>query len=161
MEGAQDAGMKQGLSEETWKQLRREARDAADRTRREEATSLSQQALQEAKLVLPTDLEEHLKALNKAWPLHEKPLRSKIPLLGPLLARLAAGLVRFLLQHQIAFNAEATRALQQMYQLQQWVAREQIARADDLYARLDEALLGLEARVRDLEEEVERLRRQS
>jgi hypothetical protein len=161
MGGVQETGMKRGLSEETWKQLRREARDAADRIRREEATSLSQQALQEANLVLPAELEEHLKLLNEAWSLHEKPLLSKIPLLGPLFARLAAGLVRFLLQHQIAFNAEATRTLQQMCQLQQWVAREQIARVDDLYARLDEALLGLEARVRDLEEEVERLRQQS
>ena len=155
------------FSEEMWQQLRRKARDAADQALREAAENLVQGVFQDdnsrspTDLELTADLEQRLDALNMAWPIHNKPLLSRIPLLGPLLTRLTASLVRFLLQHQISFNAEATRTLQEMYRLQRLIAQEQIARSDDFFARLDEALLGLEARIRDLEQELAHLRQKS
>jgi hypothetical protein len=149
----------QPLSEETWRQLRREARSTADEARREEAERLTGEAMATADLAALSRLEERLEALGQAWAVHEKPLSSRIPLIGPWLGRLGLRLGRFLLQHQVAFNAEAVRTLQEGYRAQRLLADAAVARGDALFSRLDERLLALEARLRDLEAEVERLRR--
>lgn len=152
--------MNEHLSDETWRELRQQARDAADQARRQQAEQISQQALQELDLPELADLEARLQSLSGAWAVHQKPLLSRLPLVGPLLDRLGRALLRFLLQHQVGFNAELARILQQSYQLQQWTAQQQIARSDALFAELEQHLLGLEARLRDLEDEVRRLQQQ-
>jgi len=138
--------------------LRREARRAADEARQQEAERLTRQALEDDEFNLLGRVEERLLSLGRAWAVHEQPLQSRLPLLGPLLSRLSRPLLRFLLQRQVAFNAELARTLQEVHQLYQILHREQVERAMDLFAHLEEHLLGLEARCRDLEEEVERLR---
>jgi len=70
-------------------------------------------------------------------------------------------LVRFFLQNQIAFNAEVVRALQEEYRVQHLLIEGAIARSDALFSRLDERVIALEARLEDLEAEVNRLRRGS
>lgn len=139
------------LSEETWRALREQARRYAAEERRR----LADQLVQEAHATWPSiplqTLEERLATLGSAWAVHEKPLQSRIPLFGKWLARIGRSLLRFLLQHQVAFNAESVRTLQELYRLQRLLLEASLARSDDLFLRLDERLTALEARVRDLE----------
>jgi len=148
------------MSEETWRRLRWEARRFAGGMSGEEAERCVRRTLAEADLELLARIERRLQSLNESWAVHERPLLSRLPVIGPLLSWLGSRLARFLLQHQVAFDAETARLLQELYQVQRLLTQEQIARTDDLFARLDEAVLALEARVRDLEDEVEHLRRQ-
>lgn len=138
--------------------LRREARRAADEVRRQEAERLAREAQENSELGLMARVEERLLALNEVWAVHRQTLRSRIPLLGPLLSWLGARLIPFLFQRQVAFNAETVRTLQELHQLYRILHKEQCERVTDLFGRLEEHLLGVEARCRDLEEEVERLR---
>ncbi len=147
--------------EENGRVLRRQARRAADQARRQEAEHLTREAQENPELGFLARVEERLLALNEAWAVHRQPLRSRIPLLGPFLSWLGTRLTPFLLQRQVAFNAEIVRTLQEVHQLYQILHKEQCERATDLFGRLEERLLGLEARCRDLEEKVERLRRDS
>lgn len=151
--------MNQEFVEETWRQLRREARRFADEAAGKEAERCTRRTLAEADWQLLARIERQLELLNESWAVHERPLLSRLPVVGGLLSWLGSRLARFLLQHQVAFDAESARLLQELYQVQRLLAREQIARTDDLFARLEETVLALEARVRDLEGEVERLRR--
>jgi hypothetical protein len=145
--------MSERLSNETWRRLREEARGAAA-----EAERQTRAAAETADLPRLHQLEQRLGALNEAWAVHEKSLVTRIPIIGPVLAWLGTRLARFLLQHQVTFNSESARLLQELYQAQRLLASEQVDRADDLFSRLDERLLSLEARLEDLEEEVRRLR---
>jgi hypothetical protein len=151
--------MEDNLEQEAWHHLRAEARQAAA-ARHEQAEQWTHAALETADLALPAHLEQRLAQLNAAWAVHEKPLLSRIPLVGPLLSWLGARWAHFLLQNQVLFNAEAARLLQELHQVQRLLTQEQIARSDDLYFRLEERLLALEARLQDLEKEVARLREQ-
>lgn len=146
-------------SEEEGRILRREARQAADEARRREAERLTCEARENSELAFLSRVEERLLALSEAWAVHRQPLRSRIPLLGPFLSWLGGRLLPFLLQQQVVFNAEIVRVLQEVHQLYRILQKEQCERTTDLFGRLEEHLLGLEARCRDLEEEVERLRR--
>ncbi len=152
-----ESGMDERLSNETWRRLREEARRAAAEAARQEAGRQAA-AVEMTDLSRLSLLEQRLAALNEAWAVHNQPLLTRIPVVGPLLARLGMRLARFLLQNQVAFNAESSRLLQQLHQAQRLLTGEQIDRADDLFARLDERLLSLEARLEELEEEVRRLR---
>jgi len=152
--------MDEDLSDETWRRLRQEARRVAAEERGRQAEQWTDEAMETADAELLARIEQRLKGLSQAWAVHERPLVTRIPLIGPLLGRLGSRWGRFLLQHQVAFNAEIARALQELHQVQQVLTREQVDRGDDLFSRLDEAVLALEARIRDLEEEVERLRQQ-
>ncbi len=145
------------ISEETWQRLREEARGAAA-GRSSQAEGLARQALESQAPGLLTEVEERLGTLNESWAVHRKPLLVSVPLVGRLLAWLGGKLVPFLLQNQVGFNAEAARTAQDLYRVERLLSDEQLARTDDLFARLQLALLGLEARVRDLEAEVARLR---
>ncbi len=147
-------------AEENGRALRQEARRAADEARRQEAERLALEARENPELGFLARVEERLLALSEAWAVHRQPLRSRIPLLGPLLSYLGMRLIPFLFQRQVAFNAEITRTLQEVHQLYQILHKEQCERTMDLFGRLEERLLGLEARCRDLEEEMERLRHQ-
>ena len=151
--------MEDNLDQEQWRHLREEARQATA-ARQEQAEQWTHAALDTAGLALPAHLEQRLAQLNSAWAVHEKPLLSRIPLVGPFFTWLGARLVRFLLQNQVLFNAEAARLLQELHQVQYLLTREQIERSDDLYSRLEEQVLALEARLKDLEEEIVRLREQ-
>jgi len=150
--------MDEGLSQETWRRLREEARNAA--ADQQQAEQYTRAALEMPELALQAQLEQRLGRLSQTWAVHEKPLLTRIPLLGPLLAWLGSHLVRFLLQNQVSLNAEMATILQELLQIQRFLAREQIERSDDLFSRLDERLLALEARFKDLEAEVARLREQ-
>lgn len=147
--------MGQGLSGEEWRHLRRQARHAASQTSEGETVPESTEPFVVAELA---QLEQRLEQLDQGWAIHRKPLDSRVPLIGRLVSWFAARLVPFLLQHQVAFNAETTRTLRDLYNAQQLLVRELVERTDDLFCRLEETLLALEARTRDLEEEVERLR---
>jgi hypothetical protein len=136
---------------ETWVRLRREARRAAEG--QQEVEQLTHAALHSDELARLAHLEQRLEQLNQVWPVHEKPLRTRIPLLGPFFSWLGGRLMRFLLQNQVVFNAEIAGILQELHQVQGLLAREQIERGDDLCSRLDERLLALDARLRDLESE--------
>lgn len=149
--------MEDELGQEEWRRLREQARQAAA-ARQGRAEQWTRAAMDTASLALPAHLEQRLEQLNTAWAVHEKALLTRIPLVGPLLARLGARLVRFLLQNQVVFNAEAASLLQELYQVQILLNREQVERSDDLFSRLDECLLALETRLQDLEQEVARLR---
>jgi len=151
--------MEDDLDQAAWHRLRAEARQAATE-RQELAEQWTRAALETADLALPAHLEQRLAQLNAAWAVHEKPLLSRIPIVGPLLTWLGARWARFLLQNQVRFNAETARLFQELHQVQRLLIREQIERSDDLYARLEERLLALEARLQDLEEEVASLREQ-
>ena len=96
--------------------------------------------------------------LRDLWSVHRRPLLTRIPLLGPLFTWVSSRMFKFFLQNQIAFNAEVTRTLQDLSEVQRLLAREQIARTDNLFSRVEEAVLALEARLRDLEEEVKQIR---
>ncbi len=139
------------LSEETWRTLRREARRYAAEERRRRAEQLTEEAHEILSDTPLQALEARLEALGSTWAVHEKPLRSRVPVLGAVLAWLGRVLLRFFLQHQVAFNAESVRALQELYRLQRLLLEASLARSDDLFLRLDERLTALEARVRDLE----------
>jgi hypothetical protein len=140
------------LSEETWRALRQEARRYAAEERRRRAEELTRQARPSLECPEIQALEARLEALGSAWAVHEKPLKSGVPLLGSVLVRIGRSLLRFLLQHQVAFNAESVRAHQELYRLQRLLLEASLARTDALFARLDERLAALEARVRELEE---------
>jgi hypothetical protein len=145
------------LSEQVGKQVRREARQAAAQASEERADDLTHQVMQESDLKLLPEIKRRLEVLGDTWPVHEQRPLTRVPLIGPLLAWLGARLTKFLLQNQIGFNAEVTRTLKEMHQVQQLMTREQIERTDQLFSYLDEKSLALEARLRDLEDEVERL----
>ncbi len=153
--------MEEFPTEEDGRALRREVRRAADESCRQEAERLTREARENPEMGFLPRVEERLLALSEAWAVHRQPLRSRIPLLGPFLSWLGTRLSPFLLQRQVAFNAEIVRTLQEVHQLYQILHKEQCERAMDLFGRLEEYLLGLEARCRDLEDEVERLRRSS
>ncbi len=152
--------MDKGPTQETWHHLRQEARKAAE-ARWQSADDLTREALEGDDLVLLEQMEQRLGRLNEIWAVHQRPLSSRLPLVGPLLNWLGARLARFLLQRQVDYNAEIARVLQELYQVQQRLARAQLERTDDLFFRLEENVLALEARLKDLEGEVERLRRPS
>ncbi|MGC8874202.1 MAG: hypothetical protein ACP5SI_07130 [Chloroflexia bacterium] len=141
----------QPLSEETWRAIRREARRYAAEARRRQAEQLTEEAREALSQVPLRALEARLEVLGTAWAVHEKPLQSRVPLLGKFLGRIGRALLRFLLQHQVAFNAESVRAHQELYRMQRWLLEASLARSDDLFSRLDERLTALEARVRELE----------
>ncbi len=141
--------------EPVWRQLRRQARQAADRARAQEAATLTTQAFQNPDLAVLDQLVAHLEVLGRTWPVHRT--RSRIPLLGPLLSWLGTHLSRFFLQNQVAFNAEVTRTFKTFYQAQRVLLQEQIDRTDYLLGLLEERVRALEARLRDLEAEVDSL----
>lgn len=151
--------MDRRLSQETWRRLRQEARRAAAEEGRRRAEHWTARTLAAADPQLLTHLEEQLARLSRAWAVHERPLATRIPVIGPLLTALGTRLARFLLQHQVGLNAELASALQEVHRVQRLLAQEQIDRTDDLFARLEGRLLALEAQVRDLLAEVERLRK--
>jgi len=152
--------MDDDLDQERWRRLREEVRQEAA-ARQEQTEHWTCAALATPDLQRLAQLEQRLAQLSAAWAVHEKPLLSRVPLLGPALARLGARLAHFLLQNQVVFDAEAARLLQDLYQAQRLLSREQLERSDDLCSRLEERHLALEARLRDLEAEVARLRRPS
>jgi hypothetical protein len=152
--------MNQGLSEETWRRLRQEARRAANAGSVQEAERGIRQVTESTDLTLLSQVEQRLVKLGERWSIHRRPLLTRIPLLGPLFTWVSSRLFKFFLQNQIAFNAEVTRTLQDLSAVQRILTKEQIARTDDLFSRVDETILALEARLRDLEEEVERIRQQ-
>lgn len=152
--------MEDDLDRQRWRRLREEARKAAA-TGQEEAERWTRAALDATDLALLAHLEQRLGQLNDSWPVHAKPLLSRIPLIGPVFTWLGARLARFLLQNQVVFNAEAAQLLQELHQVQRLLTREQLERSDDLFSRLDERLLALEARLKDLEAEVSRGREQA
>jgi hypothetical protein len=149
--------MDEGLSQETWRRLREEARKAAA-AEPAQAEQLTRAVVGAEELALLARLELRLARLNQAWAVHEKPLLTRIPLLGRFWTWLGSRLVRFLLQNQVALDAEMACILQEMHQVQLLLAREQVERGDDLFSRLEERLLAQEAHLRDLEDEVARLR---
>jgi hypothetical protein len=151
--------MKDDLDQERWRRLREEARKAAA-TGPEQTELWTRAALDTPDVAFLANLEQRLEQLNDAWAVHEKPLLTRVPLIGPFFAWLGTRLVRFLLQNQVVFNAEAARLLQELYQAQRLLGREQIERSDDLFACLEERILALEARLKDLEDEVARRRGQ-
>jgi hypothetical protein len=151
--------MDKGLAQEKWRRLRAEARDAAAMGQ-QQARQYAHAAMETPDLALLAQLEQRLGRLSQAWAIHEKPLLTRIPLLGPLVAWLGSRLVRFLMQNQVSLDAEIASILQDLHQAQRLLAREQIERSDDLFSRLDERLLALEARSKDLEDEVAQLREQ-
>jgi hypothetical protein len=151
--------MNDDLDQEQWRSLREKARKTAA-TGPAQAEQWTRAALETTDLALLARLEQRLGQLNDAWAVHEKPLLTRIPLIGPLLAWLGARLARFLLQNQVAFNAEAASLLQELQQAQRLLNREQLERGDDLFSRLEERLLALEARLKDLEDEAMRRRGQ-
>ena len=151
--------MEDDLDQAAWRRLREEARQVAV-ARQEQAEQWTCAALKSVDLALPANLEQRLAQLNTNWAVHQKPLLSRIPLVGRLLTWLGTRLAHFLLQNQALFNAETARLLQELYQVQLLLTYEQIERSDDLCTRLDERLLALEARLKDLEGEVVRLREQ-
>lgn len=153
--------MDQGLSKETWKALRQEARRAEDEAPASMTEQLTQEAMEQADLSLLPQLAQRLKELGQSWQVHRQPLETRIPVLGPLLRSVAGRLLPFLLQRQVAFNAQVTRALQELYRAQRLLSNEHIARTDELFTRLEERIIALEARLRDLEEENARLRQGS
>ena len=146
--------MEEGFTPETGRRLRQEARSAAAA----EAERWTQGAVSSGEVALLARLEQQLAQLSQTWAVHEKPLLSRLPLIGPLLTRVGSRLAGFLLQNQAGYNAQAATLLQELHQVQQLLAQKQIERSDDLFSRLDERALALEARLRDLEEEVARLR---
>jgi hypothetical protein len=150
--------MDEGLSPETWRRLRQEARNAAPGQR--EVEEWTRAAMAAPELAFLAQLEQRLEKLNQAWAVHEKPLLSRIPLLGPLLTRLGSRLASFLLQNQVVYNAESARLLQELHKAQRALDQQQVERTDDLFSRLDERLLALEARLKDLEADIARLREQ-
>ena len=144
--------MEDNLDQEQWRRLRQEARQAAA-AEQERAEQWAQAALNTADPDRLTQLEQRLEQLDEVWAVHEKPLRNRLPLLGPALTWLGTRLARFLLQNQAIFNAESARRLQEVYQVQLLLNREQVDRGDDLLSRLEARLLALEARLQDLEAE--------
>jgi hypothetical protein len=151
--------MEDDLAQERWRFLREEARKEAA-TGQEQVEQWTRAALETADLDLLAHLERRLGQLNDAWAVHEKPLLTRIPIVGPLFAWLGVRLARFLLQNQVGFNAEAARLLQELHQVQRLLNREQLERSDDLFFHQEERLLALEARLKDLEAEVARGREQ-
>jgi hypothetical protein len=152
--------MSQGLSEETWRRLRQEARREANSASLQEAERGIREAIEAADLTFLSQVEQRLDRLSESWSIHRRPLLTRIPLLGTLFTWVSTRVYKFFLQNQIAFNAEVTRTLQDLSEVQRLLAKEQIARTDDLFSRVEEAVLALEARLRDLEEEVEQIRQQ-
>ena len=148
--------MEEGFTPEMGVQLRQEARSAAAAAS-QEVERWTQAAMESPEVALLARLEQHLEQMSRDWAVHERPLASRLPLLGPLLARLGSRLASYFLQNQVAFNAQVASLLQELHQVQQLLARKQIERADDLYSRVDERTLALEARVKDLEQELTRL----
>ncbi len=149
--------MAPGISDETWRRLREEARGAAAE-RSSRAEELTRQALEGQAAGLLTTVEGQLGTLNESWAVHRKPLLARTPLLGRLFSWLGNKLVPFFLQNQVAFNADASRTMQDLYRVERLLSDEQLARTDDLFTRLQLAIRGLEARVHDLEAEVAQLR---
>ncbi len=150
--------MAEGFSPEMGRRLRQEARSAAAATA--EAEQWAQAAASAEEVALLARLEQHLEQMSQAWAVHEKPLVSRVPLIGPLLAWLGAHLARFSLQNQVAFNAQVAGLLQELHQVQQLLAQKQLERGDDLFSRLEERALALEAHLKDLEQEVAQLRKE-
>jgi len=151
------ARMDEGISSEIGRQLRQEARSAAVATASQEAERWTRAAMAADELALLARLEQHLEQMSRAWAVHEKPLVSRVPLIGPLLTRLGSRLAGFLFQNQVAFNAQAASLLQELHQFQQLLTQKQVERGDDLFSRLDERVLALQARLQDLEQEIDRL----
>lgn len=149
--------MDEGFSPEMGHRLRQEARSAAAA---DEAECWARSVASADELALWARLEQHLEQLGQAWAVHEKPFVSRLPLLGPLLARLGERLAQFFLQNQVVFNARVAQLLQELQQVQRLLAQKAVERSDDLFSRLDERTLALESRIKDLEQEVGQPRKQ-
>lgn len=149
--------MDEGFSPEMGRRLRQEARSAAAA---DEAERWAHSVASADELALLARLQQRLEDLGRAWAVHEKPFASRLPLIGPLLARLGQRLARFLLQNQVVFNAQVAQLLQELQQAQQLLAQKAVERSDDLFSRLDERALALEARLKDLEQEIAQVRKE-
>jgi len=103
-------------------------------------------------------LRQHLEEVGRLWQVQEQPFRSRLPILGPLIAWFRERWNRIstkwyvlpILQQQVHFNAAVAQTLQDLYHFVQTSSYDLVRRMDGMFYPLDHEQAALHAALQDL-----------
>ncbi len=103
-------------------------------------------------------LRSHLEEVGRLWQVQEQPFRSRLPILGPLIAWFRERWNRIstkwyvlpILQQQVHFNAAVVRVLQDLHRFVQTSSYDLVRRMDAMFYPLDQEQAALHAALQDL-----------
>ncbi len=109
-------------------------------------------------LCLFPELRSHLEEVGRLWQVQEQPFRSRLPIVGPLIAWFRERWNRIstkwyvlpILQQQVHFNAAVVRVLQDLYHFIQTSSYDLVRRMDAMFYPLDQEQAALHAALQDL-----------